>query len=279
VYGYRRRRELPVTRKRLLAIVAALSAAAFVATYVLLIRDPRGVAFDRHAFARLTGDAPAPYRLAGTQTLRTIDVGTVAAALLVLAFLAIVRRRVGRAVGAAVVVVASVGTAELLKATLPFPAGRPPTFPSGHTAVAVSLGLALVLAVPPVLRMTAALAGAGYGAAIAFAVVILGWHYPSDALGSFFICGAWFALVALALRGAPYRPAVSGRGVMLAVAVVAAALVAAGAVAARHHVAVSSIRSAPSVAALAVAYGILSLVLFAAVTPLVGESSSVTGGS
>lgn len=266
-------------RKRLLTFVALASATGFVVTYVVLIRDPSGAAFDRDALASLTGNAPAPYKLAGTRTLRTIDVGTVATALLLLAFLAVVRRRVGRAVGAAVVVVAPAGTAELLKTTLPFPAGRPPTFPSGHTAVAVSLGLGLVLAAPPVLRVTAALAGAAYGAAIAFAVVILGWHYPSDAVGSFFVCGTWFALVALSLGGSPGRPAFSGRGIVLAVPVVATALVIAGAVVARHHAAVSSIRSAPSVAALAAAYGILGLVLFAAVTPLVGESSSVAGGS
>jgi membrane-associated phospholipid phosphatase len=258
-------------RERLLTLVAVASAAAFVGVYAVAVRNPHGMSLDREAFARLSGNAPAPYKVAGERTLRTIDVSTIAAVLLALAFLALVRRRAGRALAAAVIVLAPVASAELLKGALPTPAGRPSTFPSGHTAVAVSIGLALVLAVPPVLRVTAALVGAAYGAAIAFAVVVLGWHYPSDAIGSFFLCGFWFALVALPLRGAKPALSVSTKGAAVGVAVVAAALLAAAAIAARHPVAVSSVRSRPAVAAAAIAYGALSLALFAILAPLVGE--------
>lgn len=258
-------------RERLLALVALASAVAFGGVYLIAVRNSHGMSLDREAFARLSGNAPAPYKVAGERTLRTIDVGTIGAALLALAFLALVRRRTGRALASAVIVLAPVATAELLKRALPMPAGRPSTFPSGHTAVAVSIGLALVLAVPPVLRVTAALVGAAYGAAIAFAVVVLGWHYPSDAIGSFFVCGFWFALVALPLRGAKPTLSVSAKGAAVGVAVVAAALLAAAAIAARHPIAVSSVRSRPAVAAAAVAYGVLSLTLFAILVPLVGE--------
>jgi membrane-associated phospholipid phosphatase len=259
----------------MLSLVAVAFAAAFAVTLLAALHTQRGLSLDRSAFERVSGNAPLPFRSAGQRTLRTIDAATVAATLLVLAFLALARGRVARAVAATAVVVLSVGTAELLKHGLPrlagaVPAGRPPTLPSGHTAVAVSLGLALVIAVPPVLRPTAALAGAAYGAAIAFSVVVLGWHYPSDAIASFFVCGFWAAVVGLALRGTP-RLALSLRGAVVAVAAVALALAAAAALASRHPVAVAAVRSRPALVAAAAAYGLLSLAVFAMVAPLVGE--------
>ena len=214
--------------------VALVSAAGFAFVYLLFAHTAHGLAFDAKAFARASGDAPSPYRVAGQRTLQTIDVGTVAAVLVLLSFLALVRGEVRRAAVAAVVTVAPVATAELLKRALPFPAGRPPTLPSGHTAVAVSFGFALVIAVPPLLRATAAFAGAAYGAAIAFAVIVLGWHYPSDAAASFFLCGLWVSVVGLRLRSATARPTVSGRGLVLAIAAVAAALAVAAAIASRR---------------------------------------------
>jgi hypothetical protein len=230
-----------------------------------------GRSFDRSAFERASGNAPPPYRVAGQHSLRTIDAATVALALVGLAALAIVRRRVARAVAGAFVVLVSVGSAELLKRLLPFPPGRPPTLPSGHTAVAVSLGIALVLAVPPVLRPTAAVAGAAYGAAIGFSVVVIGWHLPSDAIASFFLCGFWASLAGLALPGTPRRPTVSVRGLGVAVVAVGAALVVAGLIASRHPGALHAVRSRPALLAAAGAYGVLSLALFTVVTPLLGE--------
>jgi membrane-associated phospholipid phosphatase len=260
----------------LLAVLAIACAAAFTLTFLIALHTARGLSIDRSAFERVSGNAPLPFRTAGQRTLRTIDGAMVAGGLIAVTFLALVRGRVARAVAAAALVALSVGSAEALKHGLPRLDGavasdRPSTFPSGHTAVAVSLGLALVVAVPPVLRSTAALFGAAYGAAIAFSVVVLGWHYPSDAIGSFFLCGFWAAAVGIALRGAPRRPELSLRGTAVVLAAVALALAAAAALAARHPVAVASVRSRPALVAAAAAYGLLSLALFAAVTPLVGE--------
>lgn len=260
-----------MTRNRLLGGFAAVSALGLALVYAVFIRTAHGASFDDRVFAYASGDAPAPYQVAGERTLRTIDVASVAAVLLALAFLAVARGQVARALVAATVAVVSPVTAEVLKHTLPFPAGRPPTFPSGHTAIAVSLGLALVIAVPSLLRVTAALVGAAYGAAIAFAVVVRGWHYASDAAASLFICGVWVGLLGLALPGGRARPAVSARSVLLGVAAVAAALLASAAIASRHPGAVAAARSTPAIAALGVAFGLLSLALFALVTPLLGE--------
>ena len=125
----------------------------------------------------------------GERALATIDVGSLVAGALVLGVLALVRGRVMRALAAVALVGVSVGSAELLKHGLPrlpwvLPPGRAATIPSGHAAVAVSLGLALVLAAPPLLRPTAALVGAAYAAAVGFSLIALGWHYPSDVAAS-----------------------------------------------------------------------------------------------
>jgi membrane-associated phospholipid phosphatase len=267
-----------MTRASLLWSVALLSLACLVAEFLLLVHDPRGVAFDRRSFGRLGGLAPASLEAAGQRTLRTIDVATVALALVAFALLALVRGQVRRAAVAAVLVVAPPASAEVLKRVLPFPPDRPPTFPSGHTATALSLGLALVVAVPPILRVTAALAGAAYGAAIGFSVVILGWHFPSDAVGSFFLCGVWASLLALALGNVPTRAAVSTRGALLGVGVSVAAVAVAAAIANRHPVAVASVRSTPAVVAAGVLFSLLSVALFSVITPLVGERVDYRGG-
>lgn len=242
--------------------------------YAVAVHTSRGLSADGSAFERLSGNAPLPFTTAGERTLRTIDVATVAAALLLLAFLALARGRLARAFGAAAVVGLSLATAEALKHLLPFPPGRPPTFPSGHTTIAASLGFALVLAVPPVLRPTAALVGTAYAAAIAFAVVLLGWHYPSDAIGAFFVCGFWAAAVGLCLPGATRRAAVSVRGLLVAALAIGLALLVVAAVASRHPVAVDTVRSRPAMVAAALAYGALSLLVFSTLTPLLGERAS-----
>jgi len=214
---------------------------------------------ERQVYVRGRGH---PYFVTVTRRARTLRA---------LALLALLRGRLARAAVAVAIVACSVVTAEALKHGLPSAAGRAATFPSGHTAIAVSLGLALVAAVPQALRPVAALVGAAYGAAIAFSVVALGWHYPSDAIGSFFVCGLFASLGALALRSSPRRPSLSGVGSVAAVGVVALSLVLAAAVASRHPVAVAAVRSRPAVAAAAAAFGVLSIALFALVTPLFSE--------
>jgi membrane-associated phospholipid phosphatase len=273
-----------VKTQRLLVAAAFLFALGAVATYLVALHTARGLHDDAALYARVAGNGLAPVKAAGVHALATIDIGSLAAAALVLCFLAFARGRTARAVAAGALIAVSVGSVELLKHGLPhivgaIPSGRPATFPSGHTSVAVSLGLALVLAVPPVLRPTAALVGASYAAGIALSVIVLGWHYPSDAVGSFFICGFWACIAGVVSGGVARRPAVSVPGLLSAVVIVALGLFAAAFLASRHPYAVAAVRSRESLIATAAALGVLSLGTFGVLMPLFDEDGCADDSS
>ena len=76
-----------------------------------------------------------------------------------------------------------------------------PGFPSGHVTAVAALVLCTLLAVPrgwP--RVVVAVVGAGLVVGIAAAVVILGWHYPSDALAGGLVSGGWWFVGIAAIR-------------------------------------------------------------------------------
>jgi membrane-associated phospholipid phosphatase len=87
-------------------------------------------------------------------------------------------------------------------------------WPSGHSTAAMSLALCAVLAAPAGYRAAAAIAGAVYAMGVAYSVVLLSWHFPSDALGGFAVAGATTCLGVAALRAADRRwPARTARAV------------------------------------------------------------------
>jgi hypothetical protein len=87
------------------------------------------------------------------------------------------------------------------------------SFPSGHTAIAMAVLAALVLVVPQRFRWYAVVVAAPAGIGMGIATVTVGWHRPSDTVGSDLIVLAYacFAVALLARRGqvrpAPPRPA------------------------------------------------------------------------
>ena len=109
-------------------------------------------------------------------------------------------------------------------------------WPSGHSTAAMTLALCAVLVAPAALRPLVAVCGGAFAAGVGYAVLVLGWHFPSDVLGGFLMAGTWTALAVAALRVVepPREPAVARRrgvdpGLGLGVAVaagLAAALVA-----------------------------------------------------
>jgi membrane-associated phospholipid phosphatase len=127
------------------------------------------------------------------------------------------RRRPRLAVAAAAAMLAANVTTQVLKPALadwrPFVPGAhvaEGAWPSGHATAAMSLALALVLVSSPRVRPFAAALGGLAAAAVACAVLVLGWHYPSDVVGGFLVAAFWSCLVAaVALRRVAYvrRPA------------------------------------------------------------------------
>jgi membrane-associated phospholipid phosphatase len=86
------------------------------------------------------------------------------------------------------------------------------SWPSGHSTAAMALALCAVLAVRADWRPVTAALGGAYAVAVGFAVIILGWHFPSDVLGGYLMAGTWTALGLAALRASQIRwPARSGR--------------------------------------------------------------------
>ncbi|WP_136313085.1 phosphatase PAP2 family protein [Actinomyces procaprae] len=68
------------------------------------------------------------------------------------------------------------------------------TLPSGHTAVAASAAVALVLVTRPRWRPAAAWAGALLAAAMGYSTLVCQWHRPGDVLSALLLATAWGAL-------------------------------------------------------------------------------------
>jgi membrane-associated phospholipid phosphatase len=126
------------------------------------------------------------------------------------------RRR--EAVAAAVIVLGAGITTQVLKQVLAharhaselhgYELPWPDAFPSGHTTAAASLAVAALFVVPPRLRAVTAAVGGIFTAGMAFSVVLMQWHYPSDTIGACLVVGAWTCAALAALRAMrPARPA------------------------------------------------------------------------
>src|SRR5438874_5019259 len=135
---------------------------------------------------------PAPYALIG----------------LALIVLALARRR-GRVVLAiALILIWAEVTTQALKPLLAHP--RPQewlgkgqiaaaAWPSGHATAAMALALCGVLAVPARWRRAAATVGGLFALAVAYAILTLGWHFPSDVIGGFLVAAFWTSLAVAAV--------------------------------------------------------------------------------
>jgi PAP2 superfamily protein len=70
-------------------------------------------------------------------------------------------------------------------------------WPSGHATASMAIALCAILVAPAGLRPLAALAGGAFAVAVGYAILALGWHFPSDVMGGYLVAAAW-ALVAVA---------------------------------------------------------------------------------
>ncbi len=133
---------------------------------------------------------------------------------------AVVRGRPRLAVAVPVVLVGAAATSELLKPLLATPRAPgwldanvgPAAWPSGHATAALALALCAVLVAPRRLRPAAVVLGALFASAVAYAILIQAWHFPSDVLGGFLVATTWTLLAVGALLATEgERPATDPR--------------------------------------------------------------------
>ena len=113
------------------------------------------------------------------------------------ALVAAARRRptlAGRALGA---VIGANITTQILKdyiltrPNLGVTTGAGNSLPSGHTTVAVTISLALVVVAPKLSRSPSAWLGWAWTALMGVSVMMEGWHRPADVITAVLIAGAW----------------------------------------------------------------------------------------
>lgn len=196
-------------------IAAAVSALLCGVIYVLLVHTALGQRFDNAALIGAEQQAGGA-KVTDETILRRITADSFALVLALIVGFGVVRRRARLGIAVAVAAGLSVvGTDLLRKVVLDrpylvrsdavFPVN---TFPSGHTATAISCALALVIVSPPAWRGISAVVAGSYAWFTAAAVQTAGWHRASDAIGAAFLS---FAVVAvLAAWVAARRPVGTG---------------------------------------------------------------------
>ncbi|QSB13042.1 phosphatase PAP2 family protein [Natronosporangium hydrolyticum] len=150
--------------------------------------------------------------------LSAMTVLSLAAATIVIGFIALMRRRVALAAAATLLIIGANLTTQVLKYAIERPefgvdlerVGAGNSLPSGHTTVAASVAVALVLVLPPAVRGVAGLIGGAYAGLAGVATLSAGWHRPSDAVASFLVVGVWAAVAGLVLAIAHHQDRAAG---------------------------------------------------------------------
>jgi membrane-associated phospholipid phosphatase len=180
------------------------------------------------------------YRLASSlaQLFNPVPFAALAGAVVTIG---VARGRVRLAAACAATMLAANVTTQALKDMLPSARPRVPdalvgvhAWPSGHATASMSLALALVLMSSPRTRPVVGAIGGLLAVAVAYSVLLLGWHYPSDVVGGMLIAGGWSCVLAavavrrplavrVRARSALGPPAVAAGMLLVALALVVAA--------------------------------------------------------
>lgn len=181
-------------------LVIVASAMLFAMVYVLAVGTALGQRFD-DAILDGSNVQQVWFRWAILRRLTYFSAPPLILGALLALGIAIARRRWYQTGAALVLIVGSFSSSWLLKKVIlprPFIDGTQhtiPTLPSGHTTVAVSVAVGLLLVVPQrwrgraagVLTLAAACVGSG--------TLAVSWHRPSDAIASALLVAGWSALV------------------------------------------------------------------------------------
>ncbi|WBB53903.1 phosphatase PAP2 family protein [Verrucosispora sp. WMMD573] len=189
-----------------LVVLALIQTAAFIAVWQFALHMEIGQWIDTVA---LTGNRIGRDHIEEPvdRILNAMSVVSLLAVTVMIGFIALIRGRVALAVAATLLIAGANVTTQLLKYGLSRPdygidlerAYVGNSLPSGHTTVAGSVAVALVLVLPPKVRAVGAVIGAGYAATAGVATLSAGWHRPSDAVAAFLVVGVWAALAGLLL--------------------------------------------------------------------------------
>jgi len=170
-------------------MVVAGSVAVFVANYVFFVRTTLGQELDD---AALVGGEQRPQGVVSEawELLDVISVVSLASACVAIGVVALLRRRFALAVAVlAAIGVANVVTQLLKRVVLERPdligAGNLNSLPSGHATVAATVAVGVVVVSAPRWRSVVALVASLFPIAVGVAVVIAGWHRPSDSIAAF----------------------------------------------------------------------------------------------
>ncbi|HEY2223037.1 phosphatase PAP2 family protein [Actinomycetospora sp.] len=165
-------------------LLAAAGVAVTAASWALLVADDHGRRVD-HAVMVAMEQRFASVHSEILDLLHLVSVVSVGLALVVVAGIAVVRRRPGAAVaGIALVLLTQVMT-QGLKDVLPREGTAENSLPSGHVTVITAVVVATLLVLPAALRLLAGAAGLVVVAGASVAVMAAGWHRPGDVLAAF----------------------------------------------------------------------------------------------
>ncbi len=188
-------------RRRRLVGLSLLALVAFLAVYGLAVQTEIGQRADEAALSG-GGEVPARAQQAADRMLRIVSIGTLVAAIAALSAAALLRGDPLMLLVPAAIVGLSLIATEAMKLWL---LGRPDlvadpalignSYPSGHTTVFTSIGLAALVVAPPRLRGAAALLAWAMAAGAGVFVLTAEWHRPSDPIGSYLLTLAVTAAV------------------------------------------------------------------------------------
>lgn len=203
-----------MNRRTSLSLLSALGCVAVAAlTWVLAFRTGFGQSADAsalRAFGTIRGTRaelpialiaflcnPAPYALLSLPVIGLARANRGPRAALIVGAVLLVTNLVSQALKRGLAEDRVAGTPTTLVHVDPI------SWPSGHATAAMALALCAVIAAPATARWLVAVGGALFAIAVAYAVVVLGWHFPSDAIGGFAVAGAGASLGVAALSAAP----------------------------------------------------------------------------
>ncbi|WP_245643642.1 phosphatase PAP2 family protein [Sanguibacter suarezii] len=200
---------------RVLAVVVALAAAAAtVALWRIFVGTHQGQVVEELAYDGALLGRNWLWTVA-EPLLDVVSVSFIVLGTVVSMGVALLRRRWSLAMQVAVVVVGSNVTTQFLKysvfdrVNLGGESWWQNSLPSGHTTVAASVSVALVLAVPRTARPLVALLGAVYTGATGISTLVGQWHRPSDVVAALAVVLFWGALACALTTSSSLDPAPS----------------------------------------------------------------------